>query len=191
MTFLKMCLAGLQVVLLLQVLVHPASVSAAKCTKPSIRKEWRALSRSERAEWIRAVNVSIFLCSSFFLTISSAWPHCPTAMHLLLYIQMSLAQSTPLVLTTMVHLVLIWGRKLTVCFDRPCLHAYGCRQIGTVVSYPSFFLCRLWLTWKDISQWVFIPLASLVCTLVRKCTQDQVWVPRKQSILGLVKGWVT
>ena len=27
------------------------------CTKPAVRKEWRALSTEEKVEWIRAVNV--------------------------------------------------------------------------------------------------------------------------------------
>jgi len=27
------------------------------CTNPAVRKEWRAFSASEKAEWIRAVNV--------------------------------------------------------------------------------------------------------------------------------------
>jgi hypothetical protein len=29
------------------------------CTNPAVRKEWRAFSTKEKAEWIRAVNVSI------------------------------------------------------------------------------------------------------------------------------------
>jgi hypothetical protein len=27
------------------------------CTKPSVRREWRAFSTKEKAEWIRAINV--------------------------------------------------------------------------------------------------------------------------------------
>jgi hypothetical protein len=29
------------------------------CTKPAIRKEWRALTTEEKEEWIRAINVGI------------------------------------------------------------------------------------------------------------------------------------
>ena len=29
------------------------------CTRPSVRKEWRAFSTREKAAWIRAVNVSV------------------------------------------------------------------------------------------------------------------------------------
>ncbi len=29
------------------------------CTKPSVRKEWRAFSAKEKAEWIRSVNVRV------------------------------------------------------------------------------------------------------------------------------------
>jgi hypothetical protein len=29
------------------------------CTKPAVRREWRAFSTEEKAEWIRAVNVRI------------------------------------------------------------------------------------------------------------------------------------
>ena len=29
------------------------------CTKPAIRREWRAFTTEEKAEWIRAVNVRI------------------------------------------------------------------------------------------------------------------------------------
>ena len=66
MTSFRTYLAALQAVVLL--LVFPALVSAAGCTEPSIRKEWRALSKSERTEWIRAVKVSVLsaciLCDS-------------------------------------------------------------------------------------------------------------------------------
>ena len=34
-----------------------ASVHAALCESPNVRREWRALSPHERAEWIEAVNV--------------------------------------------------------------------------------------------------------------------------------------
>jgi hypothetical protein len=36
-------------------LVPPST--AAKCTKPTIRREWRKLSVAEKANWIQAVNV--------------------------------------------------------------------------------------------------------------------------------------
>jgi hypothetical protein len=38
------------------------------CTKPAVRKEWRAFSTCEKAEWIRAVNVrmSTFLTRAHF-----------------------------------------------------------------------------------------------------------------------------
>ena len=29
------------------------------CTKPTVRREWRAFSTEEKAEWIRAIKVSI------------------------------------------------------------------------------------------------------------------------------------
>ena len=37
------------------------SARAALCENPSVRKEWRALSVDERAEWIEAVNVRLCL----------------------------------------------------------------------------------------------------------------------------------
>ncbi|KAI0082073.1 Di-copper centre-containing protein [Panus rudis PR-1116 ss-1] len=40
---------------LILVLLNVAFTFAARCTKPSIRREWRSLSTIERAEWIRAV----------------------------------------------------------------------------------------------------------------------------------------
>jgi hypothetical protein len=40
------------------------TVRAALCESPSMRKEWRALSVDERAEWIKAVNVRFFSFSS-------------------------------------------------------------------------------------------------------------------------------
>jgi len=33
-----------------------------RCTKPAVRREWRAFSSKEKAEWIRAVNVRINSC---------------------------------------------------------------------------------------------------------------------------------
>jgi len=41
---------------ILPLCVYPAT--ATKCTNPVIRKEWRKLSIPEKADWIRAVNVS-------------------------------------------------------------------------------------------------------------------------------------
>ena len=31
------------------------------CTKPAVRREWRAFSTKEKAEWIRAINVRIYI----------------------------------------------------------------------------------------------------------------------------------
>ena len=38
-----------------------ASVRATACENPSVRREWRALSIGERAQWIKAVNVCLSL----------------------------------------------------------------------------------------------------------------------------------
>ena len=35
------------------------TVRAALCESPAVRKEWRALSHDEKAEWIAAVNVRL------------------------------------------------------------------------------------------------------------------------------------
>ena len=57
-----------------------ASVRATLCENPSVRREWRALSVDERAEWIEAVNVRLSL-SSFRAPSSSpaasVWRHNP------------------------------------------------------------------------------------------------------------------
>ena len=60
----------------------------APCKKPAVRKEWRAFSASEKAEWIRAVNVCMntFLTSAHFRSgfgcsacliclMTRLWPH--------------------------------------------------------------------------------------------------------------------
>jgi hypothetical protein len=46
--------------------LYVGSLAGAQCTNPVIRREWRKLSVSERADWIRAVNVSeiISLCAT-------------------------------------------------------------------------------------------------------------------------------
>lgn len=36
-----------------------SSVVSTPCIKPSVRKEWRALSTREKAAWIRAINVRV------------------------------------------------------------------------------------------------------------------------------------
>ena len=36
-----------------------SSYEERSCTKPAIRREWRAFSADEKAEWIRAINVRI------------------------------------------------------------------------------------------------------------------------------------
>jgi hypothetical protein len=68
------CLASMQVASILSVALGiiwstvgvSCSYGPGPCTKPAVRKEWRAFSTSEKAEWIRAVNVrmSIFLTST-------------------------------------------------------------------------------------------------------------------------------
>ena len=40
------------------------------CTKPSVRKEWRAFSAREKAAWIRAINVRVKYIMLTFLLIS-------------------------------------------------------------------------------------------------------------------------
>jgi hypothetical protein len=51
------------------------------CTKPTVRKEWRAFSASERAEWIHAVNVrmSTFPASAHFEAGLVAVPVSPAS----------------------------------------------------------------------------------------------------------------
>ena len=39
--------------------LHVSSYEECSCTKPTVRREWRALSAEEKVEWIRAVNVRI------------------------------------------------------------------------------------------------------------------------------------
>jgi tyrosinase len=48
------------------------------CTKPAVRKEWRAFSTKEKAEWIRAVNVRmrISLVLAVILRRYSSWLQC-------------------------------------------------------------------------------------------------------------------
>jgi len=47
--------------------------AAAHCSNPGVRKEWRTLSTDERAEWITAVNVRLYLSSPSYLKFK---PHC-------------------------------------------------------------------------------------------------------------------
>jgi hypothetical protein len=51
------------------------------CTNPAVRKEWRAFSASEKAEWIRAVNVrmSTFLTPAHFEAVLVAVPFSPAS----------------------------------------------------------------------------------------------------------------
>ena len=40
-------------------LVLSVAAAPSACTKPSVRKEWRALEAQEKAAWIKAVNVHL------------------------------------------------------------------------------------------------------------------------------------
>ena len=55
-------------VFVLSVVGVSCSYVPSPCTNPAIRREWRAFSASEKAEWIRAVNVrmSTLLTSAHF-----------------------------------------------------------------------------------------------------------------------------
>lgn len=57
------------------------SYGLSPCTEPAVRKEWRAFSASEKAEWIRAVNVrmSTFLTSARFEADLAAVPVSPAS----------------------------------------------------------------------------------------------------------------
>ena len=44
-----------------------SSYEGCSCTKPAIRREWRAFSADEKAEWIRAINVRIDIRSDVLL----------------------------------------------------------------------------------------------------------------------------
>lgn len=57
------------------------SYGPAPCTKPAVRKEWRAFSASEQAEWICAVNVrmSTFLTLAHFEAVLVAVPVSPAS----------------------------------------------------------------------------------------------------------------
>lgn len=52
-------------------------LSEAVCTHPSVRKEWRKLSKAERADWISAVKVSGESARFIARGISSAWRNYP------------------------------------------------------------------------------------------------------------------
>jgi len=45
--------------LVLSVAGAPSCARTKACTKPSVRKEWRALKSQEKAAWIKAVNVHL------------------------------------------------------------------------------------------------------------------------------------
>lgn len=67
-----------------------ASVRAALCESPGIRREWRALSTNERAEWIEAVNVRFFSSiSSVILEIKSTGSVCRRNLAILISLQLS------------------------------------------------------------------------------------------------------
>ena len=43
------------------------------CTKPAIRREWRAFTSEEKADWIRAVNVRIDACLALAVLLKHIW----------------------------------------------------------------------------------------------------------------------
>lgn len=53
----------------------------APCKKPAVRREWRAFSAYEKAEWIRAVNVrvSTYLASAHFEAVLVSVPVSPAS----------------------------------------------------------------------------------------------------------------
>jgi hypothetical protein len=47
----------------ISILLLIVGVHGRRCSNPAVRREWRTLSRSERADWINAVKVTIFFCA--------------------------------------------------------------------------------------------------------------------------------
>ena len=66
------------------------SYGKGSCTKPVVRKEWRAFRAEEKAEWIRAVNVRMrfSLALAVILTPYSGYSACPTSLMTRHYIQL-------------------------------------------------------------------------------------------------------
>ena len=58
-------MAILDLSVLLVFLTIVSLVVGTPCTKPSIRKEWRAFSTQEKTAWIRALNVRMKLTALF------------------------------------------------------------------------------------------------------------------------------
>ena len=58
------------------------SYGKGSCTRPVVRKEWRAFCAEEKAEWIRAVNVRMrfSLALAVILRRCSAYSACPTSL---------------------------------------------------------------------------------------------------------------
>ena len=57
--FVRKCLSIALVILWSTVYVLCSYDPSYPCTKPTVRREWRAFSTEEKAEWIRAIEVSI------------------------------------------------------------------------------------------------------------------------------------
>jgi hypothetical protein len=53
-------LVSVSLAFLLSAVRVSCSYEGCPCTKPAVRREWRAFSTKEKAEWIRAVNVRNF-----------------------------------------------------------------------------------------------------------------------------------
>ena len=75
-------LLSLSLAILRSALAVSCSFEKCPCTKPAIRREWRALTTEEKADWIRAVNVRIDarLCLAediFGFQCLSQLPHDP------------------------------------------------------------------------------------------------------------------
>jgi hypothetical protein len=75
------CILSIALVFVWSVVGVSCSYGPGPCTKPAVRKEWRAFSASEKAEWIRAVNVgmSTFLTSAHFEADLVAVPVSPAS----------------------------------------------------------------------------------------------------------------
>ena len=75
-------LLSVSLAILRSALAVSCSFEKCPCTKPAIRREWRALTTEEKADWIRAVNVRIDarLCLAediFGFQCLSQLPHDP------------------------------------------------------------------------------------------------------------------
>ncbi|KAN0111711.1 Di-copper centre-containing protein [Russula decolorans] len=145
------CILSIALVFVWSVVGVSCSYGPGPCTKPAVRKEWRAFSASEKAEWIRAVN-----CLSRQPHDPSLTPSVDPSVSLIPPVNASGSYYDDLVymhmdLNTRIHLTgqfLPWHRWYVYVFEQSLKNKCGYTGVSPywnwTIDAPDFYESSFW-----------------------------------------------